>query len=226
MRAVGSVGDKGDTIDRGRQFDPIGLLGDRGDGDLTAHAMTQGPDPPAIRRRFAVQPSSIIAVSAMIFAIVSVPIRRNIHANSGELGGHAPDAASTDCSVAFTGTNRIEGRVIASQIASASAASLLLRLTKALTVAGGISLTLCPSAFSSRPNNARSRGLPYRPHTARATGNRITLYATAACERRSAHFARAQFRALARYKRAGRIEERDGKLYATQSAGTEQRAAV
>jgi hypothetical protein len=31
---------------------------------------------------------------------------------------------------------------------------------------------------------------------------------------------------LARHKRAGRIEERDGKLYATQSAGTEQRAAV
>jgi hypothetical protein len=31
---------------------------------------------------------------------------------------------------------------------------------------------------------------------------------------------------LARHKRAGRIEERDGKLYATHSAGTEQRAAV
>ena len=31
---------------------------------------------------------------------------------------------------------------------------------------------------------------------------------------------------LARHKRAGRIEERDGKLYAPQSAGTEQRAAV
>ena len=31
---------------------------------------------------------------------------------------------------------------------------------------------------------------------------------------------------LARHKRAGRIEERDGKLYATQSAGTEQRAEV
>ena len=30
----------------------------------------------------------------------------------------------------------------------------------------------------------------------------------------------------ARHKRAGRIEERDGKLYATQSAGREQRAAV
>ena len=32
--------------------------------------------------------------------------------------------------------------------------------------------------------------------------------------------------AIARHKRAGHIEERDGKLYATQSAGTEQRAAV
>jgi hypothetical protein len=32
--------------------------------------------------------------------------------------------------------------------------------------------------------------------------------------------------AIARYKRAGRIEERDGKLYATDSTGTEQRAAV
>ena len=31
---------------------------------------------------------------------------------------------------------------------------------------------------------------------------------------------------LARHKRAGRIEERDGKLYATHSAGTEQHAAV
>ena len=32
--------------------------------------------------------------------------------------------------------------------------------------------------------------------------------------------------AIARHKRAGRIELRDGKLYATQSAKTEQRAAV
>ena len=32
--------------------------------------------------------------------------------------------------------------------------------------------------------------------------------------------------AIARHKRAGNIEERDGKLYATQPAGTEQRAAV
>ena len=32
--------------------------------------------------------------------------------------------------------------------------------------------------------------------------------------------------AIARHKRAGRIEERDGKVYATQSTRTEQRAAV
>jgi hypothetical protein len=32
--------------------------------------------------------------------------------------------------------------------------------------------------------------------------------------------------AIARHKRAGRIDERDGKLYARQSAGTEQRPAV
>jgi hypothetical protein len=32
--------------------------------------------------------------------------------------------------------------------------------------------------------------------------------------------------AIARHKRAGRIEERGGKLYATQSTGTEERAAV
>ena len=32
--------------------------------------------------------------------------------------------------------------------------------------------------------------------------------------------------AIARHKRAGRIEERDGRLYATQSAAIEQRAAV
>jgi len=31
---------------------------------------------------------------------------------------------------------------------------------------------------------------------------------------------------IARHKRAGRIEERDGKLYATQPAETAQRAAV
>jgi len=46
---------------------------------------------------------------------------------------------------------------------------------------------------------------------------------TAACKGASPNHVGA---AIARHKRAGRMEERDGKLYATQSAGTEQRAAV
>jgi cell wall-associated NlpC family hydrolase len=46
---------------------------------------------------------------------------------------------------------------------------------------------------------------------------------TAACKGARANHVGA---AIARFKRAGRIEERDGKLYATQSAGTEQRAAI
>ena len=46
---------------------------------------------------------------------------------------------------------------------------------------------------------------------------------TAACKGARANHVGA---AIARHKRAGRIEERDGKLYAAQSAGAEQRAAV
>jgi hypothetical protein len=46
---------------------------------------------------------------------------------------------------------------------------------------------------------------------------------TAACKGARANHVGA---AISRHKRGGRIEQRDGKLYATQSAGTEQRAAV
>jgi hypothetical protein len=46
---------------------------------------------------------------------------------------------------------------------------------------------------------------------------------TAACKGARANHVCA---AISRHKRAGRIEERDGKLYATQSTGTEQRAAI
>jgi hypothetical protein len=46
---------------------------------------------------------------------------------------------------------------------------------------------------------------------------------TAACKGARANHVGA---AISRHKRAGRIEQRDGKLYATLSAGTEQRAAV
>jgi hypothetical protein len=46
---------------------------------------------------------------------------------------------------------------------------------------------------------------------------------TAACKSARANHIGA---AIARHKRAGRIEERDGKLYATHATETEQRAAV
>jgi len=46
---------------------------------------------------------------------------------------------------------------------------------------------------------------------------------TAACKGARANHVGA---AIARHKRAGRIEERDGKLYATPSSETEQRAAI
>jgi hypothetical protein len=46
---------------------------------------------------------------------------------------------------------------------------------------------------------------------------------TAACKGARANHVGA---AISRHKRAGRIEQREGKLYATQSARTEQRAAV
>ena len=55
-----------------------------------------------------------------------------------------------------------------------------------------------------------------------ATGKTQQEIATACKEARPNHVGAA----IARHKRAGRIQEREGKLYATQSAGTEQRAAV
>jgi hypothetical protein len=54
------------------------------------------------------------------------------------------------CPTVLTGTNRMLGRVTASQIASASAASFLLVLTYGFTNCGAISLTVCPRLSSSR----------------------------------------------------------------------------
>src|SRR5665213_2130778 len=58
--------------------------------------------------------------------------------------------ASACCSTVLIGTKRIDGRLTASQIAFASAASFLLRRTYGLAYAGGISRASCPSAVSSR----------------------------------------------------------------------------
>jgi len=55
-----------------------------------------------------------------------------------------------------------------------------------------------------------------------ATGKTQQEIAAACKEARPNHVGAA----ISRHKRAGRIEERDGKLYATASTGTEQRVAV
>src|SRR5271166_5161858 len=52
------------------------------------------------------------------------------------------------CSAVFTGTKRIVGRLIASQSASASAASFLPRLRYGLTSCGAINFTECPETRS------------------------------------------------------------------------------
>ena len=93
-----------------------------------------------------------------------------------------------------------------------------------------------PSTTTKAIAPARSRG---RTRAAKATARRISptlrdqvlalatgktqQEITAACKGARANHVGA---AIARHKRAGRIEERDGKLYATPSSETEQRAAI
>ena len=91
------------------------------------------------------------------------------------------------------------------------------------------------AAKAAAPARGRRRAMPAKPaggkRTASGLNDRVLALATgktqqeiaAACKRARPNHVGA---AIARHKRAGRIEERDGKLYATQSAGTEQRAAV
>jgi len=97
--------------------------------------------------------------------------------------------------------------------------------------------TLTTATKATAP--ARPRGLP-RTTTAKPAGGKRTAPTlgdqvpalangktqqeiTAACKgARPNHVGGV----IARHKRAGRIEQRDGKLYATQSTGTMQRAAV
>ena len=96
-----------------------------------------------------------------------------------------------------------------------------------------------PSAATKAASSARS-GRRQRTATARPAGGRriwlslsdqVLALATgntqqeiaAACKGARPNHVGA---AIARHKRAGRVEERDGKLYATQPSGTEQRVAV
>jgi hypothetical protein len=85
-----------------------------------------------------------------------------------------------------------------------------------------------PVRSRGRPATEKSAGVK---RSSSSLGDRVLALATgktqqeitAACKGARANHVGA---AISRHKRAGRIEERDGKLYATQSAGTEQRAAV
>ena len=96
-----------------------------------------------------------------------------------------------------------------------------------------------PTARTTEAAPVRSRGRRH-PATAKPAGGKRSSSSlgdqvlalatgktqqeiTAACKGARANHVGA---AISRHKRAGRIEQRDGKLYATQSAGTEQRAAV
>ena len=96
-----------------------------------------------------------------------------------------------------------------------------------------------PTTSTKAAGAARSRERPRTRAAERATGKRSSLSLndqvlalatgktqqeiTAACKGARPNHVGA---ALARHKRAGRIEERDGKLYATQSTETTQRATI
>jgi hypothetical protein len=84
---------------------------------------------------------------------------------------------STPCApIDLIGTKRIVAGVTASQIASASAASLLLwRLTQTVAQADGISRTSCPSAPSSRASEARFAHASMPSRQIEAAGPRPTF---------------------------------------------------
>jgi hypothetical protein len=126
-----------------------------------------------------------------------------------------------------------------SQLGELQATERVLARYSKVTPANRTASAKMPTAATKATAAARSRG---RLHTttAKPTGGKRTLATlgdqvlalatgktqqeiAAACKgARPNHVGVV----IARHKRAGRIEERDGKLYGTQSAGSEQRAAV
>src|SRR5437660_74252 len=126
---------------------------------------------------------------------------------------------------------------LAHQISELEAAERVLARYSKGTQAERIASTRTPMTATRAAGPARGRG---RPKTAKTAGGKRSSSSlsdqvlalatgktqqeiTAACkDARPNHIGAA----IARHKRAGHIEERDGKLYATQSTETEQRAAV
>ena len=104
------------------------------------------------------------------------------------------------------------------------------RKTSSVKMPGKVTTAAAPARLRGRRRGAtatsagRSRNLPSLNDQvlALATG-KTQQEITAACKGARPNHVGA---AIARHKRAGRVEERDGKLYARQPSGTEQRVAV
>ena len=128
---------------------------------------------------------------------------------------------------------------LSSQLGELEATERVLARYSKVTPANRTASAKTPTAATKVPAAARSRG---RLHTttAKPTGGKRTLSTlgdqvlalatgktqqeiAAACKGARPNHVGA---AIARHKRAGRIEERDGKLYATQSTETAHRAAI
>ena len=132
-----------------------------------------------------------------------------------------------------------QGEKLARQLSELEAAERVLTRYNKGRPAKKASLIIRPTAATNRATPALSRG---RPRTAtaktavgksrpRSLADQVLALATgktqqeiaAACKgARPNHVGVV----IARHKRAGRIEERDGKLYTAQSTGTMQRAAI
>src|SRR6476660_6723281 len=98
---------------------------------------------------------SLTAKGRMAFAPLDQRSQNEIAAMIGKLSVADQDRIvgamrTIESVLGETPANRIVGRSTASQIASASAASCLLRLMYAFTYCAGISRTSCPSTPSSR----------------------------------------------------------------------------
>ena len=91
--------------------------------------------------------------------------------------------------------------------------------------------TKAAAAPRQRRQRTRAEEPAGRKRTSSTLGDQVLAFAngktqqeiTAACKGARPNHVGA---AIARHKRAGRVEQRDGKLYATQPSGTEQRVTV
>jgi len=78
-------------------------------------------------------------------------------------------------------------------------------------------------AATAKPADGKRSSLNLSDRVLRLATGKTQREITAACKGARPNHVGA---ALSRHKRAGRIEERDGKLYATHGMGAEQRAAI